>query len=400
MNTTTMMNNSSCWDRPEWRGGVEDQVERNFDGSARKPIMMNPGLFLVHCICCSVGLPANIQTIFEVVGNAEINRKPRNVFQLSTVVSSIFILLEAIVEMGYHLSPSNEQQNKTMTKGTTASEDGQQQLMCEDSSIVCLVHTAISGLPYVLFLFNLFFALIDCLLRLTFPVWYCNPLTYSSDNAVWHIVAWLSTLNLTLALSVKWVFISGTAPLRCAIQTTQSQTLNWTLIILFSACLFVYAINLLVKVTRFDQRRRQSYRITPHHQQLQHQHDEPAVPSTAEMSLNIDLEMEAAKSLLITVAPLLILFFPWLNYITVCHHLMDYWLPPWSVREGCEASQWIEPYLEELVLIVLGVCYPVLVNSCRIGQSFEQTTRAIDTPTLHRRSSPATTTSTIHQSRF
>jgi hypothetical protein len=343
---------------------------------------MNPALFLLHCICCSVGLPANIQTIFDVVGNAEINRKPRNVFQLGTIASSIFILLEAIVEMGYHLSPSNP---PTTMKG------------CDDSSIiiVCMVHTAISGIPYVLFFFNLLFALIDCLLRLTFPVCYCNPLLYNSDNVIWHIVAWMSALNLILALTVKWVFISGTAPLRCAIEPTHAQTLNCTMIILFSACLFIYSINLLLKVTRFDQRRRQSYRITPHQQQQY---------TAAEMSLNIEMEMESTKSLLITIAPLLILFFPWLSYITICEEHLD-WLFP-SPSAVCETSQWIEPYLEELVIIVLGVCYPILVNSCRMTESSQQT-RSIDTPTLHRRrhhhsplASPATTTSILHQTRF
>ena len=348
-------NNSSCWHRPDWG---KDQVVRNsHDGLVRRPINMNPGLFVIHCLICPVGLVANIQTIFQIAcssgGSGSGNR---GIFQLGTLISSIFILLEAILEMGYHLSPP-------------PGGDGQ---YCDDwpssQMSICLVHTFFSSIPYVLFFFNLLISLVD---------WFISRFIESIYH---HLIPWLLIVsNLSLGLSLNWVFISGQLPIRCAIQPTHASTVDLTLLTLYSACVIVFLIHCIFQYHQIfnvmGAGKRRLHRITP-----------SAAATTAAWDAGDDELAATAMNNgggrrggsfvsssdwsieLIHVALLLILSLPWLlsQVLPLLLLLCDN-NNAGSHLIACdeEKSLWmlvVGPYFEEVVIIVLAVAHPVLIH--------------------------------------
>ena len=342
-----MDNDSSCLDFL----GNDSDVVRNHDGTLRKAVNLNYILFITHVLCCALGFPANIQLIVKVICNPEINlMRPRHIFLLSISLSSIFILIELAVEMANYFS---------------FHQSGGKH--CINNDVNCLIYESISGLPYVLFLFNLLASLIDCCVVLTGPghyrnVSYNNHSVVIKDWTLWKVIIWLSVLNLTLALSVKWIFVSGFVPVLCVIRKTHVMTIYWTSFFLFVSCLVVYMIDLcIVMLPSTRLKRRYSWTVQSTASSSFHHQQQHRFTSTADETL---LQIKIIKSFLFSVAPVLLLFIPWLASSVVCYLDLPWFL---AFKDDCEtnsSSTWLISYFRELIALMHGVVYP-LINLCR-----------------------------------
>ena len=333
------MENSSCWDRLT---ELSDDVIKNYDGTLRRPISLNYILFITHCICCALGFPANIQLIIKILCNANNDPlKPRHLFLLAISFSSIFILMESAVEMAYYITSMSKEN--------------------ECDHINCHIYEAISGLPYVVFLLNLLASLIECCVVLTGPGQY-NNLSSNIVNqhyhysVLWKIIVWLTLLNLALALSVKWVFVSGLAwPIQlCLIRKTHVITIYWTSFVLFVSCIIIYTIDLFIVMLPKEFKRR--YRWTVPRQQnnsasYQHRFTEDET----------FLQLKCIRSFLFSVSPVLLLFLPWLTSAVVCYLDIPWFL---AFKGDCETNICIISYFRELITVMNGVVYP-LINLCK-----------------------------------
>ena len=83
----------------------------------------------------------------------------------------------------------------------------------------CRFQVLLTGLPQLIVLLNLFLSLVECYTKEK----RLNP----------HVIA---VLNLSLALGVNWIYISGLAPLRCGYQKAQLVTLALIFVVLFFSC--------------------------------------------------------------------------------------------------------------------------------------------------------------------
>lgn len=168
------------------------------------PLEMDNFTLTIHCICCTIGLPLNIFIALKIIRNSRLYSKPRYIFLLTLVMCNIFTLLTAVDEVVYYLWPNES---------------------------VCKFFISINELPYILFFFNLLLSLINRYIAMARPMWHHQNVTVA------FVLFWIIVLNLTLALAINWVYISGSAELRCEIQRTHANTLDSTLLVLCISCI-------------------------------------------------------------------------------------------------------------------------------------------------------------------
>ena len=180
-----------------------DQVIRNPDGTVMSPTVVEIYFTVGYGLCCLLfGLPLNVHTAKRVARERNnfdnSSDEAFNNLLLARVFSALFTLFAMFIEMICGLS-----------------EDGAD----DDGGDFCHLNVLLTGLPYLLFLLNLFFSLVECYTKVK---WF-QP----------HVIA---VLNLLLALVVNWIYVTGLAPLRCAYQKVQLVTLAALLFILFFSC--------------------------------------------------------------------------------------------------------------------------------------------------------------------
>ena len=168
------------------------------------PLEMDNFTLTIHCICCTVGLPLNMFIAVKIMRNCRLYNKPRYIFLLTLVMCNIFTLLTAVDEIVYYVWPNES---------------------------VCKFFISINEVPYILFFFNLLLSLINRYVAMARPMWHHQKVT------VPFVVFWLVVFNVTLALAINWVFISGAAELRCEINRTHTNTLDGTLLVLCISCI-------------------------------------------------------------------------------------------------------------------------------------------------------------------
>ena len=99
------------------------------------PIHPSVPVFILHHVCSFIGLPLNLFVAAVIIQLKRLHRKPRNLFQLSLILSNLFSYLPILIEIAHWYAP--------------------------DEPTHCKAYVALVGLPYVLFLANLFLALLD-----------------------------------------------------------------------------------------------------------------------------------------------------------------------------------------------------------------------------------------------
>jgi len=179
-------------------------------------------------------------------------------------------------------------------------------------------------------------------------------------------VYWLIGLNSALVGAMKWPFLSGALPVRCAIQGLHNSTLQVILFFLFVSC-FVFLVADFILIWRLLPRpaantvpppsinnsNRLNRLSTVRHQQQQYQHD----------TLH-RLELEAIRSFLIGAASLLFLLpFPPLilfsSYQFIC--------PQLNPSQVCDDLTWLYPYAP-VAMTVHALVSPIL--SLRYNTNF------------------------------
>lgn len=101
----------------------------------QNPIHPSVPVFILHHVCSFVGLPLNLFVAAVIIQLKRLHRKPRNLFQLSLILSNLFSYLPILIEIAHWYAPGEPTH--------------------------CKAYVSIVGLPYVLFLANLFLALLD-----------------------------------------------------------------------------------------------------------------------------------------------------------------------------------------------------------------------------------------------
>ena len=332
---------------PQW-----SDVIRNKDGSVRDPAKINTLLFIIDCTCVIIGLPLNLYIAIKIMFKRRLYSKPRNIFQLSFAFCNIFSLaVTNILEIIYH---------SVLTKNET----------------ICLFYVSFGALPCFLFFFNLLLSLIDRYVAMYNPLWHRRKVT------VKNVIFWLLILNLALAVGVKWIYVGQHVPLRCEIQVRHIVTVQAVQCVLFVLCIcfhitdYVKTCQLLpqpsgiVSVPRISRRRaaamadEQEEAIEMDERRPPPQLPPPQPPAPPEERLNIhmgrgtvaQLEMEATRTFLAGVIPLLILPLPWLVLIITHSICLVFY------GETCNDFIWLAGYfkgwitLHSLVNPIMNLC--------------------------------------------
>lgn len=195
----------------EWN----DDVMRNEDETVMSPTVVEIHITVGYGLCCLLfGLPLNVHAANCVALERNImengSDEPFNNLLLARIFSALFTLFAMVVEM---------------ISGLSMDDDGDQEDDYGDATLLCRFNVFLMGLPYLLFLFNLFLSLVHCHAPRKFHKLF-QP----------HVIA---SLNLTLTLAVNWLYVVGGVPLRCAYQKTHIVTLAATLFLLYFPCLIL-----------------------------------------------------------------------------------------------------------------------------------------------------------------
>ena len=339
---------------PEW-----SDVLKNKDGSVRDPTKISTALFVIDCICVLVGLPLNFYIALKIMFKRRLNSKPRNIFQLSFSFCNIISLgVTNILEIIHHLRPNDN---------------------------VCRLYVAIGALPSFLFFFNLLLSLMDRYVAISYPLWHRNKVSVNS------VIFWLLLLNLALTVGVKWIYVGQHVPLRCEIQVRHIVTVHTVQCVLFVACIgfhitdYVKTCQLLprpsggtVSVPSLPRisRRRAAAAAAAMQQEEEviemnviysavnvRQEPPPLPPPPERLSVHIrsgavaQLEMEATRTFLFGVIPLLILPLPWLVLIITHSICLVFY------GEACNDFIWLAGYFK--AWITLHAVINPLMNICR-----------------------------------
>ena len=185
----------------EW----DDEVVKNMDGTVKNPFdMLSVYLVSFLVVLCCFGVPLNLEIILRIVYNKVLRPKPRYILQLSTTFSSLFTLLTNAIEIAHFVFGPND--------------------------AICHIFMFIIGLSFGAYLFNFLLSLIDCFVAITFPLWHRQKVTPRP------VIFWLIVLNVTLMLTMKWMYVGRVIPIRCAIQIVNVATVRLILFILFIFC--------------------------------------------------------------------------------------------------------------------------------------------------------------------
>lgn len=165
--------------------------------------------------------------------------------------------------------------------------------------MICQMFISFFGLSYIFFFFNLLLSLIDRCVAITEPI-------YHRQNVTGLFVIFSSfILNLLLAFILNWFYIIGMAPLECEIQLNHSLTALAILILLFTLCVIFLVIDYVITLDRL-----------PHTsgpgviQIVVDANNSSPMGVHVNLSTAQRLELEATKSFLLSVIPLLLLPLP------------------------------------------------------------------------------------------
>lgn len=309
-----------------------NDVIRDANGTVMHPKMIEDDILFIRLLLSwIVGLPTNLFIAFAIGCNSQLNKSPRNIFQLILVLCNLLHLFVLGLDIVYYIKPSD---------------------------LLCKITIFIDTLPSELFFFNLLLALIDRYLASTrHELWYREKITVS------RIIFWVPILNLALAAAMKWVFIGQFAPLTCSYNIIHHETLVGTLLIQFLCCLI---FNILLEW--IDTRQRLlSYQQSPEAEiemaePSNDNEENPHLPATF-----AHLEREAARSLIVGVAIILLLPMPLIiftsNYFIICFPVND---------SDCTSTYLsYVPYFQ-MALELHSIIHPVLLlcRSKEISSSF------------------------------
>ena len=320
-------------------------VVRKLNGKVQHPIELDGWFVTVLALLCSVAFQPNVELFMRIAGDKTLCRKPRCVIQLFTICSSLFTLYTNVVQCNHFFV---KMKGKGRRDAVLAEEE------------LCHFFVSIFGVSYGTFMLNNLASLVECFVFLTFPLWHEEKVT------VRRVVYWLIGLNSALVGAMKWPFLSGALPVRCAIQGLHNSTLQVILFFLFVSC-FVFLVADFILIWRLlpraaantvptpsiNSRNRCNRLSTVNHQQQQHQND----------TLH-RLELEAIRSFLIGAASLLFLLpFPPL----ILFSSFQFICPQLNQVQVCNDLTWLYPYAP-VMMTVHALVSPIL--SLRYNTNF------------------------------
>lgn len=315
-NNETDNNNLSLivFEHPEWG----DLIFRDQNGRIKNPLEPNIYVFIFNCLCCFISLPANLCVAILMLKRHLVS-KARHIILLHLVLSSLFTSFNDIIAIIYYIWPMES---------------------------LCCIYESTIGLSYVAFCFNLLLSLIDHCVAITNPLWHRRNVTLRPT------IIWPFVLNFILALSVKWMFISGTAlQMCCAIQVVHFEALVVTWLVLCLSCL-IFLVIVYVKTWQVLPRPSRTVNVQVETILID-------VPSNTKsklertntgMSVHMGndaitrMELEATKTFLIGAIPLLLLPLPGLIYsfsTLICLYQ--------GTAQNCDTMTSLVAYFEKLM---------------------------------------------------
>jgi hypothetical protein len=165
---------------------------------------INTFLVTTKLFCCSLGIPLNLRIVKTIIRLLRLGYKSRHIFLLSVFVSYLLTFVHPLVELTYCAI-----------------------LPLECWEFVCVVLVVISGLPHALLLLNMCLALTDRFLAIKFPLMHQNKMTSRFAKST------MIVCNISLVFHLKFVYIMGLAPLRCEVWLVHITVVELTILILF-----------------------------------------------------------------------------------------------------------------------------------------------------------------------
>ena len=296
---------------------VEQQLDSSTCDHVKCPSSdLNIYTVVLYTICCLVGLPVNVLIAVRTIRKSS-HPNTDNIFLLSTIFSSIFTLVETVVEVALYFWPGS-------------------------NKYVCLFVFSNVDLPFALFSFNLFLALIDRYVSVTYP----SRRHQQAEVNVHRVIVWLCILNVALVLPIEWVYIGLIADcanneennnnLHCG-GVFQHMTLTLAVVVVI---LHLSSIVILVVVYCKAKSRLQS--------------------SAGEVMMNETIQF------LVNIIPLLVVSLPLVLfdcYYFVCSHLSGINVFD-DERIDAECNRWLAPYAG-ISILILSVLHPI--NNLRMN---------------------------------
>ena len=296
------------------------EVVRKSDCSVLNPLELDKSIIVVLTIICAFGFPLNFEIIYRIVYDKVLRSQSRYVIQLFSTTSSLATFFTIFVQICYFFLRRFDQ----------ASEH------------LCHLFTSIVGLSYGTFFLNLLASLIDSFVSTNFSNWHKKKVTPG------RVVFCLSVLNLALIVAMKWVFISQSLPLVCALQSLHAVNLEFPILFLFISSIFFLFLNLISVWRLLPRASKANSSSNGRHQQpegmeMREMPMSPAPPpvafalaviSAAVEQQSIEstgdddhscsplnqLELMATKMFLFTIIPLLLLPLPPIIFVLSCFY--------------------------------------------------------------------------------
>lgn len=172
------------------------------------PINKSKEALLIRSLLCILALLTNSCLIKFMSSAKNLFNCPRSIFQLILIFCNMLSTLVNTLKIVYSFRSNDD--------------------------LLCRILVFVGGLPSQLFYLNLSIALIDRYLAMK-----KTALKYRQTVTIKRIVICVPILNLILILLLKWVFISGLAPLTCSHNLGDIGTFGVTLFIQFVCCLML-----------------------------------------------------------------------------------------------------------------------------------------------------------------
>lgn len=324
-------------------------------GRKQNPIHLNAFVMVTHLICCIIGIPVNGLIACAILYLKRLRSKPRNVFMLGLILSNFSSFVPVLSEFAYYHFPSDE---------------------------LCKFYVAVVGLPYVLFLTNMFLALIDRYVAVVYPMWHLKKITVTLAVVV-QLIA-----SLSISLLYKFVYVIGRSPLACEVPLRQVNVIAVSLMTLYFSCVVTQYIvyrqtrdilrgyrkgqtianvsfsnktpNLCTsKRASVQQQAGSPKECNPEHINQGEpvpldvkQNDEQENGTTVKLNLSISnqtvdrLELEASRTVVAGVTSLTIMTGPFILFtlaLLICRLFYE--------NQVCSSIAWLAPYFKELVVI-------------------------------------------------
>jgi dopamine receptor D1 len=273
-------------------------------------------LFDLKCICNVIGMAINICVAATIIRRRRARCKPRNIFLLAILLSYLLFFTPDLIEV--------------IHQGLNSVES------------VCHLHFAITGVPQVLLLSNMFLALTDRYLAINYPEWYQEKMTVRLACTI--IV--IGTIVIVFFLKIDYILQLGT--LRCEDWLVHANVIGTIVILLFVSCVVLNGIVYLeIKIPRFETTSPSDsfnedsvgwIELTPV------ERDESHRPVDVNANLLNPVEMEATRTLIVAVT----YFLPYQTVVIVS----GFWVCRFVFGElECANLKWMGPCVRELTLI-------------------------------------------------